>query len=430
MVTAGLTRRGIPHDPHLRVLGAIALVDTLGRGATMTTVAIYFTHLVGMPATAVAFAIGVGAFTEFVLSTPLGILADRVEPRALLVGSLAVMAVFSAGLLVVTSLPGLLLVNVGIGIAGTTSRSLRNMMIARVGGPTGQAVEFKAYLRAVTNSGLAFGGLLGGLALWADTRTAYLAVFGWDVITFLAAAAVARHLPALPALPALPSQPERPSTQPPGQAAATTRHTPVWRDLPYVLTAGLVAVFAMHFVVMEVALPLWVAGHTEAPRWIVAAVFGVNTVAVALLQVRFSRNSATVPAGAGSLVRACVLIGLGFGVIAAAGAFGPVAAVALLLGGALVHVVGELLGSGSQWAFTMGLAPMERQGEYQGFASAAWSLSQSVSPALATWLCIEHGYAGWSAMIGIIAGAGLLAAGCAQWALRTRTAYGISTHTG
>lgn len=424
MSMAGLTRRGIPHHPHLRVLGAIALVDTLGRGATMTTVAIYFSHVVGMPATAVAFAIGVGAFTEFVLSTPLGILADRVEPRALLVGSLAVMAVFSTGLLMVTSLPGLLLVNVGLGIAGTTSRSLRNMMIARVGGPTGQAVEFKAYLRAVTNSGLAFGGLLGGLALWADTRTAYLAVFGWDTITFLAAAAVARHLPALPVLP------ERPATQPPGEIVVTPRHTPVWRDLPYVLTAVLVAVFAMHFVVMEVALPLWVAGHTEAPRWIVAAVFGVNTVAVALLQVRFSRSSATVPAGAGSLVRACVLISLGFGAIAAAAAFGPVAAIALLLGGALVHVVGELLGSGSQWAFTMGLAPMERQGEYQGFASAAWSLSQSVSPALATWLCIEHGYAGWSAMIGIIAGAGLLAAGSAQWALRTRTAYGISTHTG
>ena len=56
------------------------------------------------------------------------------------------------------------------------------------------------------------------------------------------------------------------------------------------MTTVLVSVFAMHFVVMEVALPLWVAGHTEAPRWIVAVVFGVNTVAVALLQVRFSRT--------------------------------------------------------------------------------------------------------------------------------------------
>jgi hypothetical protein len=170
MATARLTRRGIPLDPHLRVLGAIALVDTLGRGATMTTVAIYFTHVIGMPATSVAFAIGLGAFTEFVLSTPLGMLADRVEPRARCSWARwSVMAGFAAGLLVVTGLPGLVAVNVGLGIAGTTSRALRNMMIARVGGPTGQAVEFKAYLRAVTNSGLAFGGLMGGLALWADT---------------------------------------------------------------------------------------------------------------------------------------------------------------------------------------------------------------------------------------------------------------------
>ena len=90
------------------------------------------------------------------------------------------------------------------------------------------------------------------------------------------------------------------------------------------VTTVLVSVFAMHFVVMEVALPLWVAGHTEAPRWIVAVVFGVNTVAVALLQVRFSRSSATVPAGAASLVRAGALLALGFAAIAVAGAVGPV----------------------------------------------------------------------------------------------------------
>ncbi len=433
-VTA-LTRRGIPLDPHLRVLGAIALVDTLGRGATMTTVAIYFTHIVGMPATAVAFAIGLGALTEFALSTPLGILADRVEPRALLVGALIAMAVFAAGLLVVTGLPGLIVVNVGLGIAGTTSRALRNMMIARVGGPTGQAVEFKAYLRAVTNSGLAFGGLMGGLALWADTPAAYLAVFAWDAATFLLAAGVARQLPPLPDLPARPALPTRPArtddaTGEPTDAAATTRHTPVWRDLPYVVTTALVAIFAMHFVVMEVALPLWIAGHTAAPRWIVAVVFGVNTVAVALLQVRFSRSSATVPAGAASLARAGALLALGFAAIAAAGAVGPVWAVVLLLGGAVVQVFGELIGSGAQWALNMGLAPMERQGEYQGFASAGWSLSSSVSPALATWLCIDHGYAGWAAMTAIIVGAGLLAGVSGRWALHRRAAYGVTTHTG
>jgi len=429
MATARLTRRGIPLDPHLRVLGAIALVDTLGRGATMTTVAIYFTHVIGMPATSVAFAIGLGAFTEFVLSTPLGMLADRVEPRTLLVVSLAVMAIFAAGLILVTGLPGLVAVNVGLGIAGTTSRALRNMMIARVGGPTGQAVEFKAYLRAVTNSGLAFGGLMGGLALWVDTPAAYLAVFGWDAVTFLLAAAVAWRLPDLPPLPERPAGSQRP-TDPPADGEATTRHTPVWRDLPYVVTTVLVSVFAMHFVVMEVALPLWVAGHTEAPRWIVAVVFGVNTVAVALLQVRFSRSSATVPAGAASLVRAGALLALGFAAIAVAGAVGPVWAVALLLGGAVVQVFGELIGSGAQWALNMGLAPMERQGEYQGFASAAWSLSSSISPALATWLCIDHGYAGWSVMTAIIVGAGLLAGVSARWALGSRTAYGVTTHTG
>ena len=136
------------------------------------------------------------------------------------------------------------------------------------------------------------------------------------------------------------------------------------------------------------------------------------------------------PAGAASLARAGALLALGFAAIAAAGAVGPVWAVVLLLGGAVVQVFGELIGSGAQWALNMGLAPMERQGEYQGFASAGWSLSSSVSPALATWLCIDHGYAGWAAMTAIIVGAGLLAGVSGRWALHRSAAYGVTTHTG
>ncbi|MEI2648118.1 MAG: MFS transporter [Dermatophilaceae bacterium] len=418
--TTPLTRHGIPIDPHLRVLGAIALVDTLGRGATMTTIAIYFTHVVGLPATQVAFAIGLGAFVEFALGTPLGVLSDRVEPRRLLTISLAMTAVIAAGFLVVTDLIGLCLVSAGMAASSTTARSVRNMLVARVGGPTGQAVAFKAYLRAITNTGMAVGGLLAGLALWADTRTAYLAVFAWDAVTYLGAAVVARFLP------------DAPGPQPAPAPALTGDRPParVWRDVPYVLSTALVAIFAMHFMVFEIAVPLWVAGHTEAPKWLVAAMFILNTVAVALLQVRLSRQSATVANAGPSMARAGVLVGLGFVCIAAAATAGPLVASVVLLAGAAIHVFGELIGSGAQWAVNMGLAPMERQGEYQGFAGSIWSLSAVVSPTLATWLCIEHGYAGWAAIIAIIAGAALSLGPVSRWALRTRAEYGVTTHTG
>jgi hypothetical protein len=43
-------------------------------------------------------------------------------------------------------------------------------------------------------------------------------------------------------------------------------------------------------------------------------------------------------------------------------------ATTLLCAGALVHIVGEMMGSGGQWGVQMGLAPRERRGQYQGFA--------------------------------------------------------------
>ena len=56
-------------------------------------------------------------------------------------------------------------------------------------------------------------------------------------------------------------------------------------------------------------------------------------------------------------------------------------AVVLVCGGAAVHVVGEMVGSGGQWGLQMGLAPRERQGQYQGFAGMSFSLSNIVGAA-------------------------------------------------
>ena len=73
--------------------------------------------------------------------------------------------------------------------------------------------------------------------------------------------------------------------------------------------------------------------------------------------------------------------------------------------GASVHVVGEMRSSAGQWGITMGLAPMEHQGQYQGFASMGFSLSNVIAPTLITWLCIEWGWPGWLVLGGWCSGA-------------------------
>ncbi|GAB3955839.1 hypothetical protein GCM10027614_66380 [Micromonospora vulcania] len=42
----------------------------------------------------------------------------------------------------------------------------------------------------------------------------------------------------------------------------------------------------MHFSLLNIALPLWIAGHTRAPAWMISALMLINTVLVVLLQVR------------------------------------------------------------------------------------------------------------------------------------------------
>jgi MFS family permease len=78
----------------------------------------------------------------------------------------------------------------------------------------------------------------------------------------------------------------------------------------------------------------------------------------------------------------------------------------------------------------MGLAPHERQGQYQGFAGMGFSVSTIVAPTLITLLCIEWGRPGWFVMAALVLGAAVLTGPASRWALATRERYGAATASG
>ncbi len=204
----------------------------------------------------------------------------------------------------------------------------------------------------------------------------------------------------------------------------------VLHDVPYVVLTLVTGVFAIHFLVLELAVPLWIAQRTSAPRWLAAVVLLVNTVSVALLQVRLSRGLTSVPRAARSLAAAGGWVLAGFALIAFADGQGTWLSVLLVLTGAVVHVVGEMIGSGGQWGVQTGLAPRERQGQYQGFAGLGLSLSGIVGPPLIAALCIGWGRPGWLVLGAVIMLAGLASVPASAWALRTRERYGVLNHSG
>jgi hypothetical protein len=97
---------------------------------------------------------------------------------------------------------------------------------------------------------------------------------------------------------------------------------------------------------------LWIARETSAPRFLVAVTLMINTVCVALLQVRLTRRIDRVGPSSRAMARSGFWVAGGFALIAFASGQPAWLAVLLLCAGALVHVVGEMIGSGGQWGLT------------------------------------------------------------------------------
>lgn len=415
-VTAGVRRAGrvVPADPTLRLLALGTFVNRAGTGAIMTTLALYFTRVEGMRPTAVGAALSVGALAGLLTQVPVGHLGDLRGPRGLMALLQALGGVFTLGLLLTHTVPVLILVLALVLGCESGERAVRNGYIARVApGPDG--VYLKAYLRATTNLAISLGALLGGAALWIDRTWAYLAVFVIDAASSILTGLISTRLLALEPAPA---------------RAEGEPRLAVFRDTPYVVLTLLNGIVALHFQIIEVGIPLWISKHTAAPTQMVAILLLLNTVVITLFQVRMSRGTGTVMSSAVTARRGCAWLAAAFCLFALSGGYDATKSIVLLVLAASVHVVGEMLTSGSQWGTSMGLAPAHRQGQYQGFAGLGFDLANVVGPTLIAWLCIDWGRPGWIVLAGLILGAGVLIRPVSAWALRTRERYGAATATG
>lgn len=411
---APLTHRGIPVDPTLRVLALGTLVNRASGGAVFTTFALYFTRHVGLGATQVGLALSIAAAVGAIAQVPGGHYGDVRGPREVLRELTLLTGVATIGLALARSFWTLVGVISLVTAAQMAANSVRNGYIARIA-VGGQGVRFKAYLRAVTNVSMTFGALVGGVALWIDRPWAYVGVFLFDAATSIVTGVLFNRLPHLPGAPA------RADGEP---------RLAVARDVPYVVATLLTSVLFMHFVVIEIGIPLWISQHTTAPTSMVGIMLAINCIAVGLFQVRLSRGAEGVTSGARAVFRGGAWIAVAFVLIGLTDGVAREVAVPLLLLSCGVHVVGEMVSSSGQWGVSMGLAPVERQGQYQGFAGLAFSLSRVAAPTLITVLCIEWGRPGWFVLGGLILAATALMKPVSAWGLATREKYGAASASG
>ncbi|WP_419706841.1 MFS transporter [Promicromonospora sp. NFX87] len=398
-----------PSDRVARSLTLSTMAFALSSGVFYTVSALYFTRVIGLGATTVGLGLGIAGGVGVLAAYGAGWLSDRVgahhvQAWATGLNGLAMLAYTLASDAVVFTL----VASLAIGLRSASGSSKQAMLARWYTGP--ERVEVRARMRVVTNVFIGLGTMAAAAALLVDTPAAYrTAMISVGVLLLLAALPLARLGRQVPELAARMVQQVATEQADDEQAAGARRGSSPWRDRRYVAAVACNAVVAMHFGLQTVGVPLWVA-TTEAPTAMVAVLLVLNTVVVALLQVRASRGThdvrhagVTVRRASWLLAAACVLYALaGYGNLAAA--------CALLVVAALAHSLGEILGEAGGWGMAFELADPQHAGAYQGLSQTGYAVASMVAPALVTATAIEHGTVGWLGLAVLFVAAGTAAA--------------------
>ena len=374
-----MTNSPVPPAGPQRVLALAQLTNSVGDGAYYVTSALYFTHVVGLAPARVGLGLTVAWAVGSLVGVPLGRLADRRGARGTAVLLALATGLAVASFLVVRDFVPFVVAACAYASAQSGLAAARQALLAGLV-PAGERTGLLAHLQATLNAGLAAGAGLGGLALHAGTQAAYLGVFALDAVSFLVCAGLLRGCPRWRPAPVV---------------REGRRDAGVLRDRPYALLTLLNTVLLLRMPLLSLGLPLWIAERTDAPAWLVSALFVLNTGAVMVFQVRMARGVTGLASATRAVRRSGWVMLAACAVFALSAGASPWVAVGALVAGAVLQVVAEMGQSAGSWQLSFDLAPADRVGEYQGFFGAGVTVARTLGPLVLTSLLLGWGTAGW-----------------------------------
>ena len=424
-ICSEITRTFRPEDPVARALTAASMSLTVANGMFYAVSALLFTRSMGIDAITVGIGLTVAGAVGVLASLGAGFLADKVGALRLLIVCVLAQGLALASFAVadgVVAFVAIACLATGTRQAGASARSA---LVARsFTGPS--RVEMRARLHVVVNVGIGVGTCVAAIALLVDTNVAYRTSV---LVVGLLAAGGALPLVRLARRPA-----SEHATVPSSRAEDDAAGVPValspetvsvrgrspFRDPHYLAMVGLTSIFGVHFGLQTVGLPLWIAGHTDAPTVMISGLLLLNTVLVALFQVRFSRGATSVAGAARTMTRACVVLALACGLYGAAAVGNVVLAIVVLVLAGVVHAAAELWGEAGSWTLSFDMADERTAGAYQGVSQMGHAVAMMVAPLLVTATAIAHGTAGWAALAGVFLLVGLgFVVGGRRWSATT-----------
>ncbi|MFC4786357.1 MFS transporter [Nocardioides sp. MAHUQ-72] len=413
--------RLLPAEPVHRALTLATLSAALSTGLFFSVSALYFIRVIGLPATTVGLGLTVAGAVGVAASYLGGHAADRVgADRLQLVANAVQAAALLAYVFAGSAVTFTAVACVAVGARALQGTAKATLQACWFTGP--ERVEVRARLRVVTNVSIGAGTCLAAVALLLDTAAAYrTTMVGTAALTAVATLPLAGLRSRVPGLA------ERLTVRRDADGARVRGRSPL-RDRTYLASVGLNSVIAMQFGIQTVGVPLWIAGSTDAPTVMVSVLMVVNTVFVAIFQVRASRGTHDIRYAGRTVRRGSLLLAAGCLLYGAAGHTGLVGAVALL-------VLAELLGSWAEvwceaggWGLAFELADPASAGAYQGLSQTGYALGGMAAPVVVTATAVDHGLPGWALLAGVFAAAGVAVAALARAtaARRARPEVGLA----
>lgn len=404
----------LPVEPVERALTLSTVTAALSTGLFFSVSALYFTRVIGLSATTVGLGLTIAGAVGVAASYLGGHLADRVGADRLQV---AANAIQGAALLVYvwagTALTFTLIACVAVGgrsLQGTAKAALQARWFT---GP--ERVAVRARLRVVTNVCIGLGTCLAAVALVVGTAAAYRTTMVLVAVLTAAAtvplAGLRERVPGLAAALALGVD----------EDGARLRGPSPLRDRTYVASVALNSVIAMQFGMQSVGVPLWIATRTDAPTVMISVLLVVNTVFVALFQVRASRGTHDIGVAGRTVRRGALLLAVACLLYGSAGSLGVVVAVVVLLLAELIGSAAEVWCEAGGWGLAFELADPRSAGAYQGLSQTGYAVANMLAPLVVTATAVDHGMPGWVLLAGLFALAGTSVAALAGRAAYRRT---------
>jgi MFS family permease len=362
-------------------LATQSLLFATAEGTFLTGSAVFFTQVVGLRAAQVGLGLTIAGVVSFLVAYPAGKVTDRIGPKRMWSAGALVAALMFGAWPFIDSFAGYVAMVVCFEIVENASGAGRNAYILDVM-PEDERVATQAYMYSALNVGFTLGAIIGGVALAFDNLT----VMRWLPL-FTLAIGTANAL-FIARLPRAPHDIARQASEE-GEAQAPPRGRGPLHNVGWMLGSFFIGTMWTNQVLLNVVIPLWLVQDTDAPHWLLAWLFGTNTVLCIFLPAYTSQGVSTIADALRSLRVSGVFFVLACLITMATHSTAGFVTIFLVWLGHVAVTGAELYTSGASWAFQAKLMDPARRGEYGGVSEVFSTLGGRWAPALYTFLAMS-----------------------------------------